>query len=63
MSPEMEVRADIPTTSESSRSDSARSCAHSRLIDDVLTRNGKRTGKVRCLECRTIFADPYQGLK
>jgi hypothetical protein len=64
MSREMEMpAADIPTASESMHSDSATSCAHSRLIDDVLTRNGRRTGKVRCLECRIIFADPYQGLK
>lgn len=38
-------------------------CAHQRAIDDVLTRGGKRTGKVRCLECGTIFDDPYQGSK
>ncbi len=38
-------------------------CVHQRLIDDVLTRGGKRTGKVRCLECGTIFDDPYQGSK
>ena len=38
-------------------------CTHQRLIDDVLTRSGKRTGKVRCLECWIIFDDPYQGLK
>lgn len=36
-------------------------CAHSRAIDDVLTRNRKRTGKVRCLECGAVFDDPYQG--
>ncbi|MBX3330145.1 MAG: hypothetical protein KF722_07070 [Nitrospira sp.] len=39
------------------------SCAHQRLIDDILTKSGKRTGKVRCLECRAIFDDPYKGLK
>lgn len=39
------------------------SCAHGRLIDDVRTRSGKRTGKVRCLECKAIFDDPYRGLK
>ena len=38
-------------------------CAHGRLIDDVRTKAGKRTGKVRCLECKAIFDDPYQGLK
>ena len=34
-------------------------CAHQRLIDDVRTRGGKLTGKVRCLECGVIFDDPY----
>jgi hypothetical protein len=38
-------------------------CVHQRLIDDILTRSGKQTGKVRCLECGTIFDDPYQGSK
>jgi len=38
-------------------------CAHQRVIDDVLTRGKKRTGKVRCLECGTIFNDPYQSVK
>ncbi|MGE3976604.1 MAG: hypothetical protein AB7F94_03365 [Nitrospira sp.] len=41
----------------------ATACAHQRLIDDILTRGGKRTGKVRCLECRAIFDDPYKGFK
>jgi len=40
-----------------------RTCAHQRLIDEVLTRGGKRTGKVRCLECGAVFEDPYLGLK
>ncbi len=38
-------------------------CTHNRMIDDVLTARGKRTGKVRCLECRAIIDDPYRGLK
>lgn len=38
-------------------------CVHGRLIDDVLTKRGKRTGQVRCLECGAIFDDPYQGLR
>jgi len=41
----------------------ATTCRHGRLIDEVLTRSKKRTGKVRCLECGAIFADPYQGIK
>ncbi|MDH5499332.1 MAG: hypothetical protein OEY60_16830 [Nitrospira sp.] len=38
-------------------------CAHGRLIDEVRTRGGKRTGKVRCLECQAVIDDPYQGTK
>ena len=34
-------------------------CSHRRLIDDVRTRSDHPTGKVRCLECGTIFDDPY----
>ncbi len=34
------------------------SCLHSRLIDDVLTKDGARTGQVRCLECGAVFDDP-----
>lgn len=38
-------------------------CAHGRIIDDVLTVMGKRTGPVRCLEWGVTFDDLYQGLK
>jgi hypothetical protein len=47
----------------SSKATSNACCVYQRIIDDVLTRGGKRTGKVRCLECGIIFDDPYQGLK
>ncbi len=36
-------------------------CAHGRMIDDVLTEKGVRTGMVRCLECLAIIPDPYVG--
>jgi len=32
-------------------------CTHGRMI--VLTREKKRSGKVRCLECGAIFDDPF----
>ncbi|MFY4730899.1 hypothetical protein [Nitrospira sp. BLG_2] len=38
-------------------------CTHRRIIEDILTKGGKRTGKVRCLECRAIFDDPYRVFK
>lgn len=34
-------------------------CLHSRMIEEVVTQSGKLTGRVRCLECRTEFDDPY----
>jgi hypothetical protein len=40
-----------------------KSCVHGRLIDDVLTKRGTRTGQVRCIECGAIFDDPHQGSK
>ncbi len=47
------------TVPETRRVAPVTTCAHSRVIDDVLTRDGKRTGKVRCLECGGKFNDPY----
>jgi hypothetical protein len=38
-------------------------CNHSRMVDDVLTKSKKNTGKVRCLECSAIVDDPYRGPK
>lgn len=38
-------------------------CTHGRLVDEVRTRGGKLTGKVRCLECQAIIDDPYQAVK
>jgi hypothetical protein len=35
-----------------------RLCSHSRIIDDVLTPTGLKTGKVRCIECCAVFDDP-----
>jgi hypothetical protein len=35
-------------------------CLHRRLIDEVLTADGKPTGQVRCLECCLVFEDPDQ---
>ena len=59
----METHMTQETGQKSSRTTSNACCTHQRLIDDVLTRGGKRTGKVRCLECGSIFDDPYQGSK
>ncbi len=58
----METHMIQETVRKSSRTIPNADCAHQRLIDDVRTRGGKPTGKVRCLECGTIFDDPYQGV-
>ena len=36
---------------------SRKSCAHSRLIDEVLAKDGTRTGRVSCYECSAVFED------
>ena len=59
----VETRMIQETVGKSSRTIPNADCPHQRLIDDVLTRGGRRTGKVRCLECGSIFDDPYQGSK
>lgn len=35
-------------------------CMHSRIIEDVLTAQGARTGEVLCLECKAVFPDPHR---
>jgi DNA-binding NarL/FixJ family response regulator len=37
-------------------------CTHSRMVDDVLTTKGVKTGQLVCIECKAVFfADPtYQ---
>ena len=54
---------EMPHTQLSRKPIREKTCAHSRLIDDVRTAQGKRTGKVRCLECQAVINDPYQGTK
>ncbi len=54
MDPQLIQGSDRITTTSASTA----GCAHQRLIDDVRTKSGTPTGKVRCLECSTIFDDP-----
>jgi hypothetical protein len=59
MSPRMETQ----TLKFPDHAAQTKACTHGRIIDDVLTKTGKRTGQVRCLECDVIFDDPYQGIQ
>jgi hypothetical protein len=63
----MAQRTDLPMETlmiqPASRTASIKTCVHSRLIDEVLTKSGKRTGKVHCVECGAKFDDPSRGLK
>lgn len=54
---------DSMTAQQGSNTTFVKTCSHSRLIDKVLTRDGKWTGKVICRECGAKFDDPYRGLK
>lgn len=55
----MEATVAISTDQLINKVASAKACVHGRLIDDVLTRDGTRTGKVRCLECGAVIEDPH----
>jgi hypothetical protein len=57
------VSKEILKVQEGKRLTPTSACVHQRLIDDVLTKRGKRTGRVRCVECSVEFPDPYQGQK
>ncbi len=54
---------DSMTAQQGSSMTLVNTCSHNRLIDNVLTKDGKRTGKVYCVECGAKFNDPYHGLK
>ncbi len=64
ISPAMEAPMDTNMETQmvqpTSKIGPAATCAHSRLIDDILTKSGKRTGKARCLECGSTLDDPCQ---
>jgi len=53
----METRVEAGSVHAASKIASVNRCVHGRLIDDVLTKNGQRSGKVRCLECGVQFDD------
>lgn len=36
----------------------AKPCIHMRLVDEVRTPNGAKTGQLVCLECLAEFQDP-----
>lgn len=38
-------------------------CSHSRIIDDVRTPEGLKSGQVRCIECGAVFDDPATNKK
>ncbi|MDK2745096.1 MAG: hypothetical protein NDI90_19785 [Nitrospira sp. BO4] len=33
-------------------------CTHSRAVDEVRSRDGSKSGQLRCLECQATFPDP-----
>jgi hypothetical protein len=33
-------------------------CIHNRLVDDLLTKEGHKTGQLICVECKAVFLDP-----
>lgn len=50
-----------PAPTAEVRTKTAKPCTHMRLIDEVRTGNGAKTGQLICLECLAEFPDPtYQ---
>ncbi len=35
-----------------------KACAHRRIVDEVRTKEGTKTGQLICLECLAVFPDP-----
>jgi hypothetical protein len=58
--PTVEAPMETQTVQSTTRILAPKPCAHGRLIDNVLTRSGKPTGQVRCLECGTVLDDPHR---
>jgi len=54
-----EPNVETPRVQPTSTIGPAITCAHSRLISEILTTSEKRTGMVRCAECGTEFEDPH----
>ena len=51
----------IPLTrpkSASLHTASKTACTHSRMVEDVVTAKGTKTGQLICKECQSIFPDP-----
>lgn len=40
------------------RTKTARPCTHSRVVDEVRSAKGDKTGRLICLECKGEFPDP-----
>lgn len=48
-----------PTTQTTAvRTTTVRPCRHGRMVDEVRTINGDRTGQLICKECLAVFPDP-----
>jgi hypothetical protein len=50
-----------PTQKNTARTTTVTPCTHGRLVDEVRTMNGGKTGQLICIECLAVFPDPlYQ---
>jgi hypothetical protein len=45
------------------RTKTATSCTHSRMVDEVRSPDGAKTGHLICLECQAQFPDPMCQLR
>jgi hypothetical protein len=54
----IEVILSTPSQEMTVQTTSFRPCTHSRIVDEVRTLNGARTGQLICIECLAQFPDP-----
>jgi hypothetical protein len=59
--PTMQPTLTNPPRERRVQTKTASQCAHGRIVDEVRSANGAKTGRLVCIECRAEFPDPlYQ---
>lgn len=50
-----------PAQTPTARTGNIQPCTHNRIVDEVRTLSGAKTGQLICIECLAVFPDPlYQ---
>jgi hypothetical protein len=55
----MRLTSTNPRQEKSVRAKTASACTHGRMVDDVRSEEGAKTGRLVCKECQAKFPDPH----